>query len=91
MTVRSRRLGDGLEVTVADSGPGFDPDRVSRVFEAYQSFGGHPESRGLGLYIVKRAADALGILITLESVQGEGATFHLMLPRRCKTVTEVVV
>jgi|TARA_R110000851_G_scaffold328519_1_gene499211 two-component system, sensor histidine kinase len=91
VTVRSRRLGDGLEVTVADSGPGFDPDRVSRVFEAYQSFGGHPESRGLGLYIVKRAADALGILITLESVQGEGATFHLMLPRRCKTVTEVVV
>lgn len=91
VTVLTRRFDDRIQVTVADSGPGFEPDQVSRVFEAYQSFGGHPQSSGLGLYIVKRATDALGISITLESAKGQGVRFDLMLPRRFERVTEVVV
>ncbi|GER20136.1 hybrid sensor histidine kinase/response regulator [Variovorax boronicumulans] len=77
----------GVELTVQDSGPGIAPENHRLVFEdlvQLQSAGpgaapavGH----GLGLGIVRRMAELLGVPVELESRLGAGACFRLRLPR----------
>ncbi len=72
----------GWAISVRDSGPGIDPDRRDRVFEAYR-FGGQkpPQSgAGLGLAISRELARLLGGELTLEPADGPGACFRLCLP-----------
>ncbi len=65
------RAGGGAEVTVADSGPGFDPTAVERG----RSDGG---STGLGLDIARRTAEASGGSLRIEPTPG-GTTVVLEL------------
>jgi signal transduction histidine kinase len=75
-------LSDGrARVTVADQGRGIDPADHERVFGRFerinQEEGG---GSGLGLYISRRLARAMGGDVTLESAPGQGARFTLDLP-----------
>ncbi len=68
-------------VDVRDHGIGIAPADVGRVFEKFeravpQSYGG----LGLGLYITRQLVEAHGGTISLDSVLGEGSTFHVRLP-----------
>lgn len=75
--------GDGARarVTVADEGPGLSAEDQARVFEKFERLGRSGDGgSGLGLYISRRLARAMGGELSVESVPGEGARFILELP-----------
>jgi len=68
-------------VIVADQGPGLSEDDQGRVFEKFERLGRSGDGgSGLGLYISRRLARAMGGDLTVESAPGQGARFILDLP-----------
>jgi len=68
-----------VHLTVADTGRGIPPEVRERLFTKRAistKFGG----TGLGTKIVKDVVDAHGGQITVDSEEGVGTTFHLLLP-----------
>ncbi len=78
------RSGDGsVLIQVEDNGPGISPEDQDRLFEEFvriRASAGKSRGSGLGLSIVKRAADVHGGDVRVESELGEGSTFTLELP-----------
>lgn len=69
-------------LTVADTGIGIAPEDLPRIFEkGYTGNNGRlgQKSSGLGLYLVRKAADMLSISIRAESTPGKGSRFSLDL------------
>ena len=69
-----------VSVSVADSGPGIQPEERDRIFRPFWSRDGR--GTGLGLAISRELALALGGRIMLESTPGSGSRFELLLPSR---------
>lgn len=67
-------------ILVADNGQGISRENISRVFEMF--YRGHEYSKGsgLGLYIVKEIIDKLDGTIDVESTEGVGTTFSIVIP-----------
>ncbi len=78
--VATRQVGDEAEVTVRDAGPGVPPELRDRLFERFASGGG--PGTGLGLYIVRELARALGGEATYMP---EENAFTVHLPRAAAT------
>lgn len=74
------RDGSGW-VTVADAGPGISVENQARIFGKFERVdASEPGGSGLGLYIARRLARAMGGDVVLESAAGAGARFSLTLP-----------
>ncbi|MDQ3139786.1 MAG: PAS domain-containing sensor histidine kinase [Pseudomonadota bacterium] len=70
-------------VIVVDSGKGIAPGDHARIFEKFERVDpSEAGGTGLGLYIARRLARAMGGDITVESALGQGASFTLTLPAR---------
>jgi hypothetical protein len=67
-------------VTIADQGPGIDPDDQQRIFERYEQAGDPSGGTGLGLAISRRLARSMGGDVHLDSIARSGARFTLVLP-----------
>jgi len=79
--IRGERDGDMVRLVVADQGIGIAPDDQERVFGKFERVDPHePGGTGLGLYISRRLARAMGGDILLDSDVGKGARFMLVLP-----------
>lgn len=84
IAVAVRVTPEEVEVTVTDHGDGIAPQHLHRVFDRFykvdrsRSSGG----TGLGLAIARENARLHGGELQVASVEGEGATFTLRLPRR---------
>ena len=79
-----------IQFSVLDTGPGVDPADRERIFEAYTQANEGGKERflggtGLGLAIVRRLVTLLGGSITVETAEGGGAAFHVVLPFRVGT------
>lgn len=69
-------------LSIADEGSGINSEQAARVFNKFERLGRENDGgSGLGLYISRKLARAMGGELTVESVEGEGATFVLSLPR----------
>jgi two-component system sensor histidine kinase GlrK len=80
VTIAVNRLnGDGLKVSVSDSGPGIPPEKLTTIFEKYES-SDQKRGTGLGLAIVKHVVAAHGGKVWVESNPGEGSRFVFVLP-----------
>lgn len=80
----SSRNEDGYHVlSVADTGPGIPSSQATTVFDRFSrlSLDDH-DGIGIGLAIVKAVAEAHGGRVRLETEQGHGSRFEIMLPRR---------
>lgn len=76
--VGCRRRGTLCRIEVRDTGCGIPSDSFDRLFAAFQQLEPGPSrGLGLGLYIVKRAADALGHRIDVQSCVGRGSCFSV--------------
>jgi signal transduction histidine kinase len=82
----SRRQGDSVVITVADTGTGISPDRLEHIFGRFaRADTGRDRPRGgvgLGLSIAKAIAEAHGGDLRVRSTLGEGSVFELILPAR---------
>jgi signal transduction histidine kinase len=70
-------------VVVADQGKGVAPEDQARIFEKFERVDPfEPSGTGLGLYIARRLARAMGGDIGVDSAPGQGARFIFTLPAR---------
>jgi len=70
----------GVTLTVEDNGPGFDADKIDRVFEPYVS--SKEKGTGLGLAICRRIVEEHGGTIRATNPQHGGAAVIISLPLR---------
>jgi PAS domain S-box-containing protein len=68
-----------VQLQVHDTGCGIAAEHLGRIFEPLYTT--KPGGTGLGLYIVQEIVAAHGGQITVASVEGEGTTFTITLPR----------
>ena len=68
----------GIRITVADQGPGFEPDALAHAGEPY--FTRKTHGTGLGLSLVRRIADSHGGSLRLANSDGAGAVVEMWFP-----------
>jgi PAS domain S-box-containing protein len=84
VTVSACQRAAGVEIAVADTGIGIEPDVLPIIFEPFRQgesgltrgYGGV----GLGLYIVRRLVELLAGTVTVDTEVGRGSTFRVWLP-----------
>ena len=76
-----RAVGQELEVTISDSGPGIPPELREGLFRRPFTVGGARRDGGLGLRIVHQMLELHGVSIHLVEGDGQGTTFRFSLPR----------
>jgi PAS domain S-box-containing protein len=84
VTISVKDLEDFYEFSVADDGPGIDPQYHDKVFVIFQTLEARDkvENTGIGLSLVKKIVEGQGGAISLESAEGEGATFRFTWPKQ---------
>jgi two-component system OmpR family sensor kinase len=84
VVIRAGRVGEHLEVSVTDTGPGIPTEDLSRIFDRFyqadKSRSGDQRGSGLGLAIAKEIILAHRGTITARSPAGRGSTFTVTLP-----------
>ena len=74
---------DFAGISVSDQGAGIAKEDQERIFEKFERLGRSGDGgSGLGLFISRRLARAMGGSLTVESAAGQGSTFTLSLPAR---------
>jgi len=78
LDLEGRQLGDRIELSLRDSGPGI-PERVRRrIFDLH--FTTKSTGTGLGLFVARSIAEFHGGELGVESEEGKGSTFRFRLP-----------
>jgi PAS domain S-box-containing protein len=81
VTVSLARGDDEVRISVADTGPGIAAEQLPRLFDRYwQANRADRRGVGLGLSIVKGIAEAHGGQVRVQTEEGAGTTFTLVLP-----------
>ncbi len=84
VTVKLVSDGDGITVSVSDTGVGIPPESLPRIFERFyrvdQSRNRRTGGSGLGLAIVKQLVEAQGGRVWVTSQVGKGSIFYFRLP-----------
>jgi signal transduction histidine kinase len=76
---------DHIHTSVSDAGPGIAPEHLAHLFERFYrvpSTQSVARGTGLGLFICRQLVSAHHGELTVESVVGQGTTFHLYLPKQ---------
>jgi signal transduction histidine kinase len=78
--------GGATMVSVADTGVGIPPEEQGKIFsKMYRATNAQKmeaNGNGIGLYMCKALAEAMGGTISFESEMGKGTTFTVTLPNR---------
>jgi PAS domain S-box-containing protein len=78
ITITANQIDDMVILIFKDNGIGIDLERnKDKVFGLYQRFHDYPDSKGLGLFLVKSQVETMGGTISLESTVDVGTTFTL--------------
>jgi signal transduction histidine kinase len=78
VTVTASASEAGIQLVVADDGPGMSPDERARAFMRF--FSASPNGTGLGLAIVHRLVTSNGGTARLSETPGGGLTVTLEFP-----------
>jgi len=79
LSIRTQTSGDGVSLSVSDTGPGLTQEECGRLFTPYYTTKQH--GTGLGLAIVQSVVSDHGGKISVESAKEKGTTFRIELPR----------
>ena len=79
MSVASRPFGSELRITVRDTGMGIAANVFPRIFDAFaRADESRADGLGLGLWIVKHAAELLQHRVEVRSTEGRGSCFTIV-------------
>jgi PAS domain S-box-containing protein len=76
----SALVGSTVMLVVADNGSGIEPENIPRLFDPFFTTKTVGEGTGLGLSICHGIVTGHGGRIEVETRQGEGTTFRVLLP-----------
>jgi len=78
VNITTNKVDDSTVLVFNDNGIGIDLERNrAKVFGLYQRFHDLPDSKGLGLYLVKSQVETMGGSISIESEVNKGTTFTI--------------
>ena len=78
IAITAEQVDNKAIVTFKDNGIGIDLERNrDKVFGLYQRFHNYPDSKGLGLYLVKSQVETMGGTIAIESEVNKGTIFTI--------------
>jgi len=81
LRIRMAQADTMVKLTVADTGGGIPPDVIARVFDPFFTTKEFGKGTGLGLTVVKGIIEEHHGSISAESVEGQGTTFTILLPK----------
>jgi signal transduction histidine kinase len=81
---RPEEQGRSLVITVRDTGPGISEEEQESIFSPFErgraGKQGDSSGSGLGLAVVDRLVEELGLGLEVYSEYGRGSAFHLLVP-----------
>jgi signal transduction histidine kinase len=81
---RTEAKGRALAISVCDTGPGISEEEQDSIFHAFErgraGRQGDSSGSGLGLAVVDRLVEELGLTLEVYSEFGRGSAFHLLIP-----------
>lgn len=82
ITLSASTTTDLVQISVADTGPGIEPEDIGHLFERFYRIPGSEsaEGSGLGLSVAQKIVEEHHGRIEVESTVGEGTTFAIYLP-----------
>jgi two-component system phosphate regulon sensor histidine kinase PhoR len=84
INVRWQRIGQQMEFSVTDNGPGIAAEHIPRLTERFYRVDKDRNSAkggsGLGLAIVKQAVDNHHCKLVIDSIVGRGTKFSVRVP-----------
>jgi signal transduction histidine kinase len=88
-------LGTEWRLYVRDQGPGIPEEQQARMFGMFERLpagkAANPHGSGLGLAVVRKAAEALGGHAGVDSALGHGATFWVRFPKMLDSALDQAV
>jgi signal transduction histidine kinase len=87
LIIEAAATDDTIEITVADTGSGIEPENLENIFDMFFTTKAHKRSAaensgaGLGLAFCKMIMDKHEGSISVESEPGGGSTFRISLPK----------
>jgi signal transduction histidine kinase len=78
--IRARQVENTIRISTSDNGPGISPEHLDQIFNPFFTTQEVGKGTGLGLSIAYGIVRQHGGALWVESVLGEGATFHVELP-----------
>lgn len=78
-----RTIEQRLWIKVTDTGLGIPAHKLEHIFTPFERLGAEQsniEGTGLGLPLSKQLVEAMGGMITVESIEGHGSTFGIEFP-----------
>lgn len=79
ITVESKELENQFHFIIKDNGIGIDEKYHEKIFEVFNYLKESKDSTGIGLSVVKKIVESHGGKIWVESILGEGSSFHFTL------------
>ena len=80
MRIKTDVIGDRIQVSVADSGPGIPEEQISKIFEPFETSKEVGKGTGLGLYVSREIIGSMGGDIQYSISELGGALFTIDLP-----------
>lgn len=80
----ARVVADKVEISVSDTGVGISPAKIEKLFERFErgedTYSKTQEGTGIGLNLTKHLVEINGGRIGVESTEGAGSRFFILLP-----------
>jgi signal transduction histidine kinase len=79
--VACRPRAEDVRIDVIDTGPGLPIGALADGFEPHRRGEANVEGLGMGLAIVRDAVERVGCTLSVQTTEGRGTRFSLMIPR----------
>jgi two-component system NtrC family sensor kinase len=80
IVIATEKLDDFVSISISDSGKGMTPEEMSKIFLPFYTTKEVGKGTGLGLSVSYGIMKDLGGRIEVDSTEGVGSTFTLLLP-----------
>ncbi|TGL45865.1 sensor histidine kinase [Leptospira perdikensis] len=81
LRVTAKKIENQVTLTVEDNGLGINLEKHGeKIFGMFKTFHKNEDARGIGLFITKSQVEVLGGTITVQSTEGKGSVFTVLLP-----------